>query len=142
MIITRYGDITGFDDAEIIILQEDTPMNIKYFKDQICDELDGACDYLKKSIDCSKLHPDWSKSFHSMAEMEEGHATTLYKMFMEMYAESEGKDSYVTQMRDAIMECFSTRMRKIEDLKATYNIMEHKSKTQETKYPEDMYIPE
>lgn len=79
-----------------------------------------------------------------MAEMEQGHATSLYKMFMELYTESEGKDAYMTQMRDSIMECFSTKMRKIEDLKATHDIMEHKVQTQpqESKYPADMYIPE
>lgn len=117
-------------------------MNPKYFKDQICDELDGACDYLKKSIDCAKAHPEWSKHFHSMAEMEEGHATTLYKMFMEMYADSQGKDVYMTQMRDGIMDCFSSKMRKIEDLKATYGIMENKQQHTKTEYPAEMYIPE
>jgi len=116
-------------------------MNIKYFKDQICDELDGACDYLKKSIDYSVSKPKWSACFERMADMEQEHATSLYKMFMELYTESEGKDSYMTQMRDSIMECFSTKMRKIEDLKATHDIMEHKA-AQESKYPADMYIPE
>lgn len=123
-------------------------MNIKYFKDQICDELDGACDYLKKSIDYIANRPKWSDCFYHMADMEQGHATSLYKMFMELYAEDGGKDGYMTQMRDAIMDCFSTKMRKIEDLKATYLIMDNKAHheeqmpEEESKYPADMYIPE
>ena len=64
-----------------------------------------------------------------MADMEQGHATTLYKMFMEMYTENNG-EHYLSQMRDSIMDCFSTKMRKIEDLKATYALMEHKSHTE------------
>lgn len=95
----------------------------KYFKDQICDELRGATDYLKKAIDWHKTKPEWAKTFYEMAEAEEKHATTLYKMFMQMYSESKGEDSYMKQMRDMIMDCFSSEMRKIEDCKSTYMIM-------------------
>ena len=98
-------------------------MNPKYFKDQICEELDGASCYLKKAIDMIKSHPEWSEKFKSMSEAEQHHATELYKMFMELYAESQGKDVYMTSMRDSIMECFSTQMRKIEDYKTTYDMM-------------------
>ena len=123
-------------------------MTARDFKEQICEELDGACNYLKKSIDYYATRPVWAHCFMRMADMEQGHATTLYKMFMELYTESEGKDAYMTQMRDAIMECFSTKMRKIEDLKSTYDIMKHEKQLEntepepESKYPADMYIPE
>lgn len=96
---------------------------VKYFKDQICDELKGAVCYLKKAIDWIKTRPEWAEKFYTMAEAEEKHATELYKMFMQMYSESQGTDTYMTQMRDMIMDCFSTEMRKIEDCKATYSIM-------------------
>lgn len=99
-------------------------MNPKYFKDQICEELEGACDYLKKAMDTSTAHPEWSEHFKNMAEMEQQHATTLYKMFMEMYTETQGKDAYMSAIRDSIMDCFSLRMRKIEDLKSAYDILE------------------
>ena len=98
-------------------------MNAKYFKEQICEELDGASQYLKKAIDCFKSHPEWSKKFWDMSEAEQKHAANLYKMFMELYSESEGRDPYMSSMRDGIMECFSNNMRKIEDLKASYGIM-------------------
>lgn len=123
-------------------------MTARDFKEQICEELDGACNYLKKSIDYIVKRPKWSDCFYHMADMEQDHATSLYKMFMELYTESEGKDTYMTQMRDAIMECFSTKMRKIEDLKSTYLIMDNKVHHEEqipepeSKYPADMYIPE
>ena len=100
-------------------------MNPKYFRDQICEELEGACNYLKKAIDTIAANPVWSEHFKKMSEMEQEHATTLYKMFMEMYTKSQGKDTYMTTMRDSIMECFSLRMRKIEDYKTTYDMMEY-----------------
>ena len=98
-------------------------MHPRYFKEQICDELEGAVDYLKKAIDTVSEHPDWSEQFRDMADMEQEHATTLYKMFMEMYTEGKGADPRMSQMRDMIMDCFSTKMRKIEDCKATYGMM-------------------
>ena len=63
-----------------------------------------------------------------MSEAEQHHATNLYKMFMEMYAESQGQDPYMTAMRDGIMDCFSSSMRKIEDLRTTLDMMMHKEK--------------
>ena len=96
---------------------------VKYFKDQICDELKGATCYLKKAIDWYETRPEWSETFFDMAKAEEKHATELYKMFMQLYSESQGSDMYMIQARDLIMECFSTEMRKIEDCKATYSIM-------------------
>lgn len=116
-------------------------MNPRYFKDQICEELDGACDYLKKSLDSFVQYPDWAKQFKDMADMEQEHATTLYKMFMEMYAKSQGKDAYLTQLRDNIMDCFSTKMRKIEDLKSTYSICENSAELEKEYAHAPNYIP-
>ena len=98
-------------------------MNAKWFKDHICDELEGATCYLKTAIDTMKPYPEWSKKFLDMAEMEQHHATELYKMFMDMYTDTEGSDPYMKTMRDGIMNCFSTEMRKIEDYKTTYEMM-------------------
>ena len=98
-------------------------MNAKWFKDHICDELEGATCYLKTAIDTMKNYPEWSKKFEDMAEMEQHHATELYKMFMDMYTDTEGTDPYMKTMRDGIMNCFSTEMRKIEDYKTTYEMM-------------------
>ena len=106
-------------------------MNPKYFKDQICEELEGASCYLQKAIDTMKSHPEWSGKFKSMSEAEQNHATELYKMFMGLYAESQGKDAYMTSMRDAIMECFSKQMRKIEDYRTTYDMMMYQGESKE-----------
>ena len=40
-----------------------------------------------------------------------------------MYTDTEGTDPYMTNMRDAVMGCFSKDMRVIEDYKTTYEMM-------------------
>lgn len=98
-------------------------MTARYFKEQICEELEGACDYLKKALDTFAAHPEWAEQFRDMADMEQEHATILYKMFMELYTKELPKAAWMSSMRDCIMDCFSKYMRKIEDLKSTYDIM-------------------
>ena len=105
--------------------------NPRYFKEKICEELEGAAHYWKKAIDCMKHEPTWSHTFTEMAEGEQEHATDLYKMFMEMYTSDSKKDQFMEAMRDGIMECFSKSMRKIEDLKATYQMMIHETDSKE-----------
>ena len=98
-------------------------MNAKWFKEQICEELEGATCYLKQAIDTMNSYPEWSEKFCKMADAEQHHATELYKMFMDMYTDTEGTDPYMKSMRDGVMTCFSTSMRKIEDYKTTYEMM-------------------
>ena len=98
-------------------------MDAKWFKDHICDELEGAACYWKEAIDTMKAYPEWSGTFAKMADMEQDHATHLYKMFMDMYTNTDSPTPYMKTMRDGIMSCFSTLMRKIEDYKVTYEMM-------------------
>lgn len=98
-------------------------LTAKWFKDHICDELEGATCYLKLAVDTMKSYPEWSEKFHSMSEAEEHHATELYKMFMDMYTDTEGTDPYMVNMRDIVMSCFSKEMKLIEDYKVTYDMM-------------------
>lgn len=107
--------------------------NPRYFKDKICEELEGASHYLKKAIDMVKTHPEWAKTFRYMAEGEQEHATDLYKMFMELYTSTDEKDKYMESLRDAIMDCFSIHMRKIEDCKATLDMMMHQEDAEPVK---------
>lgn len=110
-------------------------MSPRYFKEHICEELEDASHYLIKAIDCMSHHPEWSKIFVHMSKNEEEHATDLYKMFMEMYTTAENRDRMLESMRDGIMECFSVNMRRIEDLKATYDMMAYKSETKKVEQP-------
>lgn len=98
-------------------------MQPTWFKRNICEELEGACHYLKCAIESMKTHPEWSKQFREMADQEQEHATDLYKMFMDMYTDIEEPDGYMKASMEGIMDCFSKYMKKIEDHKITYEMM-------------------
>lgn len=106
-------------------------MQPAWFKKNICEELEGACHYLKCAIESMKMHPEWSKTFRIMADQEQEHATDLYKMFMDRYTDVEEPDNYMKMSMEGIMECFSKYMKKIEDHKITYEMMEKKEEREE-----------
>ena len=60
-------------------------MDISYFKDKICDELDGACEYIKDAIEHKSTNMAWAKQFADMSAVELGHATNLFKMFEDYF---------------------------------------------------------
>ena len=109
-------------------------MQPKWFKEEICEELEGACTYWKCAIDMMKTYPEWSHTFHEMAEQEQEHATDLYKMFMDMYTDIEEPDGYMKGLMEGIMQCFSTYMRKIEDHKITYEMMSKQEEKKEVSH--------
>ena len=66
-------------------------MDLKYFKEQIHEELDGAKHYIDKAIEAKINHPTWSAKFAQMADMEAEHAANLMKM-LECYIRDMKKD--------------------------------------------------
>lgn len=106
-------------------------MNPKYFKDKIYVELNEAQEYMKKSLDSIKSHPKWSYTFKVMSDERYNHAEQLYKMFLELYLESEDQEAYLNSLRDAIVEMFASKTRMIEGYRATYDILA-KSSEEET----------
>lgn len=98
-------------------------MNPKYFKDKIYVELNDSQEYMKKAIDSIKSHPKWSFTFKIMSDERYNHAENLYKMFLELYLESNDQETYLNSLRDAIVEMFATKTRSIEGYRATYDIL-------------------
>lgn len=58
-------------------------MTLRYFKDQIHEELQGAREYIDKAIEVKPTHPKWSMCFSKMADMEADHAGNLMRMLEE-----------------------------------------------------------
>ena len=98
-------------------------MNPKYFKDKIYMELNESCEYMKKSIDSMKTYPKWSYTFKVMSDERYAHAQQLYKMFMELYLDSNGQETYLNSLRDAIVETLASQSRLIEGYRATYDLI-------------------
>lgn len=92
-------------------------MNAVYFKEHICEELDGACDYIKKAIELKAMDATMSKTFADMSAAELNHATQLHKMFGEYYAKVTGPyketPDYLVKIKDHIEEVFPEKSAKI-----------------------------
>ena len=56
-------------------------MNAEWFKDHICEELDGAEEYIRLAIEIKPMNADWSKELVGMSAAELDHAGRLWKMF-------------------------------------------------------------
>ena len=98
-------------------------MNPKYFKDKIYIELNESHEYMKKSLDSIKSHPKWSCVLKEMSDERYEHAEQLYKMFLELYLESNDQENYLNSLRDAIVEMFASKTRSIECYRATYDLL-------------------
>lgn len=60
-------------------------MNMKFYKEHIKEELEGAKTYILWAIELKGSKPAWSKSFVEMSADELKHTEAVYKMFNEHY---------------------------------------------------------
>ena len=105
-------------------------MDVKYFKSQIMDELEGAHNYIRKAIEMRLSHPKWSKMFAEMSEAELGHSSELYDMFEEyckhIAEKNDGETpSYLLNAHNELMDCYSEMMIKIHRLQEMYKEKQH-----------------
>ena len=98
-------------------------MQPKNFKDRISAELDSSYDFIKESLNCIKSYPRWSETLKNISDDKYQHATQLYKMFMDLYLDTKDHDAYINSLRDAIVEMFASKVRKIDDYRITYDLI-------------------
>ena len=97
-------------------------MDLCYFKDHICEELDGAKDYIKQAMEIKAMNPTWTKTLTQMSAEELGHAANLYSMFMEYYniiEKSYGVENvpeYITEMKEEVSEMYTKKSAKVRYL--------------------------
>lgn len=95
-------------------------MDAKYFKCQIMEELDGAEDYIKRSIEIKPMTITWGKKFRDMASQEMEHAKTLYSLYKEyMVSQNKNRESipdYMMSIDEKIEEGFMKRYADIKRL--------------------------
>ena len=100
-------------------------MDAKYFKERICDELDGAKHYAKKAIEIKPMNLEWSRMLIEMSSAELKHAEYLYKMFGEYYKKiSEAYTtvpSYITDIREEIVDMYTECGAKVKAIHEMYN---------------------
>lgn len=100
-------------------------MDAKYFKDQICDELNGAQCYIEKAIELKPMAPNWSKKLVEMSASELQHAGYLHDMFMEYYKKmSEAYKripKYVQDAYDDVIKMYDSSVSYVKELHTIYN---------------------
>lgn len=94
--------------------------DVIYFSNQIKDELDGACDYLKRAIKMREdSNSNWASTYKSMAEAEESHAKNLFNMFEESYGADSEKDTNMGKAVYALIkdefECGLAKISRLSD---------------------------
>ena len=92
-------------------------MDAKYFKDHIVEELDGACDYIKRAIELKAMDPAMSKTLMEMSAAELDHASKLKGMFDSYYKKVTGvykeTPAYLEEIKNFLGEKFPDKSAKI-----------------------------
>ena len=91
---------------------------LKYLKEHIVEEVDGAVDYMKKALE-HKGTPDGC-AFRKMAEAELGHANELTKMFHETERPANMTSDEYAEVQKAVLDKYITAMGQIEAMKKLY----------------------
>lgn len=100
-------------------------MDLEYFKDKICEELDGAKEYVKNALEIKAMVPAWGKMFIDMANAEIQHATYLYKMADE-YCSTTAKaytemPQYMLDLKEEIVDEYMEKSALVKHMIEMYN---------------------
>lgn len=100
-------------------------MDATYFKDQIEDELHGACCYIKKAIELKPMATAWSKMLVEMSAAELKHAEYLKKMFDEYYQKMTESykevPKYIQETRSEIIDMYTEKTAKVKLMHDMFN---------------------
>jgi hypothetical protein len=100
-------------------------MDLAYFKESLCDELDGAEEYVMNALEIKPMSPSMAKTFLEMSATELTHATNLYKMAEEYYSNLEkaytNVPDHFKEIRNFIVEKYTKRYAEIKYMHELYN---------------------
>lgn len=91
---------------------------LKYLKDHIVDEVEGAVDYMEKAIE--RKGTAEGAQFRKMSEMELEHANALVKMFRNTPKPEDMKDADYAECQKEVLNTYVDAMGKLEAMKALY----------------------
>lgn len=98
-------------------------MDQVYLKEHLCEELDGAKEYIKRAIEIKAMNPTWAKMLYEMSLDELKHAGYIYKMaedyfnkVISVYKESpEYMDICMDEIVDMYTEEYAT-IKKMQEI--------------------------
>lgn len=91
---------------------------VKYFKEHIAEELEGALGYMEKAIEHKGT--EFGTKFYDMSRAEASHANCLYKMFSSMPKPDGVSDADYSSAMKSIMDAYTVSMPKYEAMKKLY----------------------
>ena len=99
-------------------------MDLEYFKDHIAEELDGACDYIRRAIEIKPMEMAWASHFVEMSAQELNHAQRLFTMFNE-YCTILGNNypnlpDYIKHTREEVVANYTEMTAKIKHMQESY----------------------
>lgn len=92
---------------------------LKYLKEHIMEEIDGAMDYMTKAIEHKGTNEGCT--FRMMSNNELEHATALTSMFRNTEKPSGMTDAEYAQCQKDVLDKYVDSMSKIESMKKLYN---------------------
>ena len=86
-------------------------MDCEYYKDHICEELEGAMSYAKAALELKATNPSWSNLFLTMCTQELSHAKNFHDMFTEYYKNAvspyKEEPKYFRDRKQEILDMFA-----------------------------------
>ena len=97
-------------------------MDIRYFKDQIKEELEGAQNYIELALEHRATSPDWATHFVEMSAAELDHADQLYTIWNE-YCSKNYPDSnlVIDEWKVCITDMFVDGVANVKSMHEFYN---------------------
>lgn len=100
-------------------------MNQTYLKEHLCDELEGAKEYIKRAIEIKAMDTTWAKILYEMSVDELKHANYVFKMSEDYYNKVSSAFStppdYMEECMNEIVDMYTEEYATIKKMQEIYN---------------------
>lgn len=101
-------------------------MDQTYLKEHMCEELQGAEEYIIRAIEIKAMDPTWGKMFYEMSIEELKHAQNFYTMAKDYYSKVTSVYStppiYMEKCMNEIIEIFTERYATVKTMQGMYSM--------------------
>ena len=100
-------------------------MDLVYLKEHLCEELEGAKEYIKRAIEIKAMDSNWGKLFYEMSVQELSHAENFFKMSQFYYSKVTSvfkeKPDYMDECMYDITEMYTEETTAIKAMQELYS---------------------
>lgn len=99
-------------------------MDLKYFEEHICEELEGARDYIVRAIELKGMDKRWADIFYKMSLEEVGHAKqmfALYEEYVKILSDNlVRRPEYISESMETMIDTYSASLSEITIMQNIY----------------------